>query len=432
MGQGQSALANNIKVDGDSEVDGGYRVFNVYRDSPAAEAGIEVYFDFIVALNDVAVDNVKQNFFDTINQAANEELKILVWSTKTESLRNIYLVPRPYGGPGFLGATVRFERFATNDFHGIRVVEVFPDSPAEMAGIDAQVDFFLGGQDVFFNDLQDLVNLVMQFVNKQLPLYVYNAKQDEVRVALLFPNNRWGGRGLLGCEFGTGLLHRIPNPVRRVQTGKPMRRRDQREMKKQLTKELPKPARAKTFDPSAMKGIAEDDELISEEGEFEYDENGKVYEKQKSATIIRLGDGEALEVSPGGTQRSAFDVSHKSTMKTTKKGTTKATGSAKTKTSVGSAATQQSNLTHLTQQSANPSGEVINAGAQKGGHDRFLPGVPNGASGSSATSANANNQSANNSNGSGNDRFQSVMGIDGAQHERQFNTACENGVPDLS
>lgn len=34
----------------------GYRVFNLYHGSPAYEAGLEVYFDYIVAINDQPVD----------------------------------------------------------------------------------------------------------------------------------------------------------------------------------------------------------------------------------------------------------------------------------------------------------------------------------------------------------------------------------------
>ncbi|ODV84854.1 hypothetical protein CANARDRAFT_179534, partial [[Candida] arabinofermentans NRRL YB-2248] len=41
-------------------------------------------------------------------------------------------------------------------------------------------------------------------------LYVYNHDYDTVRPVTIYPNEHWGGRGLLGCDIGYGLLHKIP------------------------------------------------------------------------------------------------------------------------------------------------------------------------------------------------------------------------------
>ena len=64
------------------------------------------------------------------------------------------------------------------------------------------VDFLLGAEGALFKDLQDLVELIAQYVNKCISMYVYNVTTDSIRVVPIVPSNVWGGRGLLGCEFG--------------------------------------------------------------------------------------------------------------------------------------------------------------------------------------------------------------------------------------
>ncbi len=45
------------------------------------------------------------------------------------------------------------------------------------------------------------------------PRYVYSSQTDETRTIAIVPSDIWGGKGALGCEFGTGFLHRIPDPT---------------------------------------------------------------------------------------------------------------------------------------------------------------------------------------------------------------------------
>lgn len=74
----------------------------------------------------------------------------------------------------------------------------------------------------------DFYNLIEEFENKPLRLFVYNADFDVTRevvigtcplptkaalTVLSVPNRDWGnGDSLLGCGVGYGLLHRIPKP----------------------------------------------------------------------------------------------------------------------------------------------------------------------------------------------------------------------------
>ncbi len=197
-------------------------------------------------------------FFGSIRQRKDTETNLTVYSTKTTKLRHVKLTPKEWGGKGLLGATIRFDAYDSHEYRDIRVTNVFENSPAEMAGvtpyryndcievllyvvlrsvlfvlkvvrdffqtivclgyerrtfkINRNEDFLLGAEGTLFRDLDDLVELVQRFKGKCVSMYVYNVLSDDTRVVPIVPSDAWGGRGILGCEFGTGLLHRIPDP----------------------------------------------------------------------------------------------------------------------------------------------------------------------------------------------------------------------------
>lgn len=53
----------------------------------------------------------------------------------------------------------------------------------------------------------------IQFLNRPLPLYVYNHEYNVTRPITITPSRSWGGDGALGCVLGFGALHRIPAPL---------------------------------------------------------------------------------------------------------------------------------------------------------------------------------------------------------------------------
>eukprot|EP00434_Breviolum_minutum_P005914 symbB.v1.2.005215.t1/scaffold266.1/size251003/12 len=123
-------------------------------------------------------------------------------------------MPRKWAGNGLLGATVRYDAVDVAENHGIRVLEVFPNSPAAHAGLVPFQDFLLGTPQRVFHDIDELVEVVQANINERMNVYVYNADSESVRETIMMPNNAWGGDGCIGCDIGTGLLHRIPAPRR--------------------------------------------------------------------------------------------------------------------------------------------------------------------------------------------------------------------------
>jgi hypothetical protein len=55
-----------------------------------------------------------------------------------------------------------------------------------------------------------LGELVEDFLNRPLRLYVYNHEYNVTRPVTITPTRTWGGEGALGCVLGFGALHRIP------------------------------------------------------------------------------------------------------------------------------------------------------------------------------------------------------------------------------
>mmetsp|Transcript_25301 Transcript_25301/g.58757 ORF Transcript_25301/g.58757 Transcript_25301/m.58757 type:complete len:467 (+) Transcript_25301:71-1471(+) len=226
MGSGASSEVNGV------------RVFKVHPGSPAAEAGLEVFFDFVVEVNGVEMDPEQpQLFAEKIKESENSVATLKVYNARCQTVREVAVRPRAQWGPppppgqapqskGLLGATVRFDSVDPGDPRetpggGVRVLDVFPNSPAAHAGLVPFQDFLLGTAQAAFRDVDELVEAVQAVVSTQqqsgdqrrgLEVYVYNSDTETVREVLLVPNNDWGGEGCIGCDIGTGLLHRIPQP----------------------------------------------------------------------------------------------------------------------------------------------------------------------------------------------------------------------------
>lgn len=203
MGTGQSAV----------EV-GGFRVFKVNPGSPAFEAGLEVFFDFIVEIAGQRMDSAEKNFFEQIQGSENTKTRLVVYNIRTHSSREVFVTPKKWGGAGLLGAVVRYDELDNADSQGMRVLEVFAGSPAAQAGLIPYKDFLLGTTEVMFRDMDELAEIVNLCLGKRTQIYVYNTDTESIREVTIVPNPDWGGNGVIGADIRTGILHRIPAPRR--------------------------------------------------------------------------------------------------------------------------------------------------------------------------------------------------------------------------
>lgn len=197
----------------------GYHVLRVQEGSPGQQAGLEAFFDFIVAIGNTRLDQDNDTLKELLKAGVNKELTITVYSSKTQSVRRTKIVPSmTWGGQGLLGVSIRFCSFEGANENVWHVLEVHPSSPAELAGLQPFTDYIIGA-DSILHESEDLFTLIEAHESRPLKLYVYNTKDDSCREVTITPNNTWGGEGSLGCGIGYGYLHRIP--VRSVPEHKP-------------------------------------------------------------------------------------------------------------------------------------------------------------------------------------------------------------------
>jgi len=110
-----------------------------------------------------------------------------------------------------LGVTIRFDSYANADENICHVLDVEPNSPAELAGLQPYKDFLLGTAEKVLKDTDILFEELKANVEKTLEFYVYNSETDEVRVVVLMPSSDWGGEGILGASVAHGYLHGLPS-----------------------------------------------------------------------------------------------------------------------------------------------------------------------------------------------------------------------------
>ncbi|CAF1249992.1 unnamed protein product [Rotaria sordida] len=216
MGIGGSSL--NIPGGGTE----GFHVLRVQHGSPGHKAGLEPYFDFIVSINGVRLDTDNEKFKEILKENINKPVELLVYNSKTQTVRQLQLTPHEnWGGQGLLGLSIRFSSFDKANENVWHVLDVQPHSPAQLAGLRSNTDYIIGA-DTLLNDSEDFYALIESNQGKSIKLYVYNCENDSTREINLTPNIGWGGEGSLGCGIGYGYLHRIPlRPINSPPVTKP-------------------------------------------------------------------------------------------------------------------------------------------------------------------------------------------------------------------
>lgn len=203
---------------------GGYRVMKVSEDSPASCKGLEIFFDYIVQMNNVQLIDASrktyEEFIETIKDHENKSVQLHVYNCRYDETRVIQIEPKRWKGNGLLGININFEPFtALNE--GARVLDVLKNSPAYNSKLSEYTDYIIGYDNGIFRNKEEVLNYVnMSYLNQmkesgiepvEIILFVYNSKSENIRRVSLQLSNNWGGEGLLGCNIANGILHKIPN-----------------------------------------------------------------------------------------------------------------------------------------------------------------------------------------------------------------------------
>lgn len=188
----------------------GYHVLRVQDNSPGSRAGLEAFFDFIVAIGKTRLNQDNDTLKDLLKVNVEKEINMTVYSSKTRMVRDVLITPSTlWGGQGLLGISIRFCSFEGANENVWHILEVKPTSPAEAAGLRPFTDYIIGADSVL-HESEDLFTLIEAHEARPLKLYVYNTETDHCREVTITPNGAWGGEGSIGCGIGYGYLHRIP------------------------------------------------------------------------------------------------------------------------------------------------------------------------------------------------------------------------------
>lgn len=201
-------LSHSIAVPGGGTE--GYHVLRVQDHSPGKKAGLEAFFDFILAIGNTRLDQDNDTLKELLKANIDKEIQMTVFSSKTQNIRVVNIMPSTtWGGQGLLGVSIRFCSFEGANENVWHILEVHPSSPAEEAGLIPFTDYIIGAESIL-HESEDLFTLIESHIGRPLKMYVYNIDKDACREVSITPNNKWGGEGSLGCGIGYGYLHRIP------------------------------------------------------------------------------------------------------------------------------------------------------------------------------------------------------------------------------
>eukprot|EP01084_Bolivina_argentea_P137255 241730_1 len=189
----------------------GWRILEVIPNGPMWNKGICVYFDFIVGINGVRLNTSSEEFWDLINNKQDSEIVLTVFNFKTRIKRDIIMIPNnKWGGDGLLGLVIVRDDFTKCDQQCIRILSVNKNSPASIAGLQAEYDYILGTPINAFTTFSIFRDTISDYIDQPLPMYVYNSKNATVRLVEITPSSKWIGDGVLGIICGDGYLHHIP------------------------------------------------------------------------------------------------------------------------------------------------------------------------------------------------------------------------------
>lgn len=186
----------------------------------------------------------------TSNDKASNEITLDVWSAKGGIIRQVHLpLNKPLGAAGDSSLVLLFENlFAETGVilqsqhlntatYVWRILQTHMGSPAFQAQLVPHSDYIIGCDSAVLDDQSStglltlggeatLSRTVLNYYNQHylsthddhvpITFYVYNHDYDILRPVTVNLSRSWGtghNKGVLGCDVGYGLLHRVPEVI---------------------------------------------------------------------------------------------------------------------------------------------------------------------------------------------------------------------------
>ena len=134
-----------------------------------------------------------------------------IYNIISKKSRKIEIFSPKNSEDGLFGLMIRREFYLNAMERVFKILKVINNSPAYAAGLISDKYFLLGLTLYSYNDLNNLNNIFFAQNQKKLEICVFNKVTFEIKYVSIIPNKDWGGKGILGCEIGSGILNQIPS-----------------------------------------------------------------------------------------------------------------------------------------------------------------------------------------------------------------------------
>ncbi|ANQ06972.1 Uncharacterized protein PCOAH_00015290 [Plasmodium coatneyi] len=192
---------------------GGYRIVRICPEGPMSECDVEIFFDYIVQIEDVKLQDASrktyESFMQKVREGENKEVRLLVYSCRYDKLKEVHVKPRRWRGKGLLGMNISYEKANTMN-EGIQIVRIEDGYLDVKNKVTEKEDIIIGHEENILRNCDELCNFVEANLSsyhrgrKQSPLelsfYVYNKRRGDVRKVKMQVDPTWARHGLLGCH----------------------------------------------------------------------------------------------------------------------------------------------------------------------------------------------------------------------------------------
>lgn len=226
VGHNQRAIAKGMGNEPSNQSDGsgaagnqpgwevGLRVLNTKPNSPARDAGLVPFQDFIVGIEEhVPGFSIRNDFSPYVSHKENQDCWVLVHNCFTGVTRSVNLQPRRTweGADSLLGVKLRTENIPNAISSVAKISAVTSGSPAYQANIVPDRDYLIGCIQFDFRSIEEFSTKLQLFMgieaDPSLDLYIVDIGTLQGRLVKVKPNNLWkGANSLLGIEFGVGIF----------------------------------------------------------------------------------------------------------------------------------------------------------------------------------------------------------------------------------
>jgi len=203
----------------------GFQIVRVANNSPAHVAGLVPFFDFVLAVDNLPLDEDNKGFFfDYVKKNKGHRIALKIFNLRIQATRDVSVVPSDtWGGIGLLGCNVNWESAEAAMESTWRIVDVVKNTPAYAADLMPHRDHILGmqlagdgTQLTLFRDSADFHGRVEDWraavgalpvgTARSLLFLIYDSVENSVKEILLDMSQTTS----LGIDVANGYLHCIP------------------------------------------------------------------------------------------------------------------------------------------------------------------------------------------------------------------------------